>query len=256
MAMANQTLSDHELERYGRHILLPPFDVAGQLALKNARALIVGLGGLGSPAAMYLAASGLGTLVLADGDSVEVSNLQRQIVHTEASVGLSKVASAQAQLHALNPLVNVIALAERLTGSQLAEQVAVASIVLDCSDNFATRSAINLECVQSRVPLVSGAAIRFEGQIAVFDARRPNAPCYQCLYGVLGDQNMSCSEAGILSPVVGIIGAYQALEAIKVLAGIGDALAGRVQFFDGLKAQWREFKLNKDTACEVCAKAT
>ncbi|HEY7773146.1 MAG TPA: molybdopterin-synthase adenylyltransferase MoeB [Marinagarivorans sp.] len=251
--MTEQPLSDDELLRYSRQILLPQLDVAGQLALKNARALVVGVGGLGSPVAMYLAAAGVGHIVLADDDVVDSSNLQRQIAHTEASVGRAKVDSAKQQLDALNALIRVDALNQRLAGEVMAQQVNAADIVIDCCDNFTTRCALNQACVSHKVPLVSGAAIRFEGQIAVFDARKHDAPCYQCLYGFIGEQDLSCSQAGVLSPVVGVIGAYQALEAIKVLAGIGDALAGRVQFFDGLKAQWREFKLKKDTACSVCA---
>lgn len=245
-------LTDLELERYSRQLLLPQFDVAGQLALKNARVLIIGLGGLGSPAAMYMAAAGAGTLVLVDDDVVDASNLQRQVVHCERRLGMAKVASAKQQLAALNSLINIECMAVRLEGDALEQQVARADIVLDCSDNFATRCAINAACVNSQTPLVSGAAIRFEGQVAVFNQSQ-ESPCYQCLYGLLGEQNLSCSQAGVLSPVVGVIGAYQALEAIKVLAGVGETMTGRVQFFDGLKAQWREFKLKKDKACMVCA---
>jgi adenylyltransferase/sulfurtransferase len=247
------TLSDDELIRYSRQLLLPQFDVAGQLALANARVLIIGLGGLGSPAALYLAAAGVGCLVLADDDVVDASNLQRQIVHTERCVGLTKVASAKQQLLAINSMIHIDTLAERLEGELLTQAIAQASLVLDCSDNFSTRCAINQACVQTQTPLVSGAAIRFEGQLAVFDSRVDNAPCYQCLYGLLGEQDLSCSQAGVMSPVVGIVGAYQALEAIKVIAGVGQAVIGRVQFFDGLRAEWREFKLKKDPSCRVCA---
>lgn len=245
-------LTDAELTRYSRQLLLPQFDVAGQLALKKARVLIIGLGGLGSPAALYLAAAGVGTLVLADDDVVDASNLQRQIVHSQERIGMAKVASAKAQLLALNPLVTVEGMAQRLEGEALQAEVAKADVVLDCCDNFATRCAVNSACVNNQTALVSGAAIRFEGQIAVFN-NTPCAPCYQCLYGLLGEQNLSCSQTGVLSPVVGVIGAYQALEAIKVLADVGEPIAGRVQFFDGLKAQWQEFKLKKDKACVVCA---
>lgn len=247
------SLNDDELTRYSRQILLPQFDVAGQLALKNARALVVGVGGLGSPVAMYLAAAGVGHIVLVDDDIVDSSNLQRQIIHTELTVGLAKVASAKTQLKALNSAITVEAIEQRLGSESLKAQVAAADVVIDCCDNFTTRCAINVACVESKVPLVSGAAIRFEGQIAVFDSRQDNAPCYQCLYGFVGEQDLSCSQAGVLSPVVGVIGAYQALEAIKVLANCGSVLNGRVQFFDGLKAQWREFRLKKDAACSVCA---
>lgn len=245
-------LTDLELERYSRQLLLPQFDVAGQLALKKARVLIIGLGGLGSPAAMYLAAAGVGKLVLVDDDIVDASNLQRQVIHSESRIGVSKVDSAKEQLSALNSLIDIECIAERLEGEALHRQIILADVVLDCCDNFATRCAVNTACVKAQTPLVSGAAIRFEGQIAVFNGA-DDAPCYQCLYGLLGEQNLSCSQAGVLSPVVGVIGAYQALEAIKVLANVGDYVGGRVQFFDGLKAQWREFKLKKDKACVVCA---
>lgn len=247
------TLSNDELVRYSRQILLPQFDVAGQLALKNSRVLVVGVGGLGSPVAMYLAAAGVGCIVLVDDDVVDGSNLQRQIAHTEANIGCAKVASAREQLQALNSTIRIETIDRRLEGGALSEQVAQASVVIDCCDNFTTRCAINAACVEQKVPLVSGAAIRFEGQIAVFDNRQKDAPCYQCLYGFVGEQDLTCSQAGVLSPVVGVIGAYQALEAIKLLAGCGSVLAGRVQFFDGLKAQWREFTLKKDAACSVCA---
>ncbi len=245
-------LTDLELARYSRQILLPQFDVAGQLALKNARVLIIGLGGLGSPAAMYMAAAGVGALVLVDDDVVDISNLQRQVVHCERRVGMTKVASAKEQLMALNSQVTIECIAQRIESDALQAQVTRADIVVDCSDNFATRCAINAACVKGQTPLVSGAAIRFEGQIAVFNQSQ-EAPCYQCLYGLLGEQNLSCSQAGVLSPIVGIVGAYQALEAIKVLAGVGEGINGRVQFFDGLKAQWREFILKKDKACTICA---
>lgn len=252
MSELKTTLSDDELMRYSRQLLLPQFDVVGQLALANARVLIIGLGGLGSPAALYLAAAGVGCLVLADNDVVDASNLQRQIAHTEQNVGLAKVESAKQQLLAINSMIKVVTLAERLQGELLTQQIAQATVVLDCSDNFTTRCAINHACVQTQTPLVSGAAIRFEGQLAVFDSRADNAPCYQCLYGFLGEQDLSCSQAGVMSPVVGIVGAYQALEAIKLIAGIGQTIVGRVQFFDGLKAEWREFKLKKDPCCSVC----
>lgn len=252
-ASGASSLSDGELTRYSRQILLPQFDIAGQLALKNARALVVGVGGLGSPVAMYLAAAGVGHIVLVDDDVVDYSNLQRQIIHTEGAVGQAKVVSAKAQLKALNSDITVEAIEQRLDANDLSGQVAAADVVIDCCDNFTTRCAINIACVKKKVPLVSGAAIRFEGQIAVFDSRQDDAPCYQCLYGFVGEQDLNCSQAGVLSPVVGVIGAYQALEAIKVLADCGSALNGRVQFFDGLKAEWREFRLKKDAACSVCA---
>lgn len=245
-------LSDAELERYSRQILLPQFDIAGQLALKRSRALIMGMGGLGSPAALYLAASGVGHLHLVDDDIVDTSNLQRQVVHTEERIGQSKVASAKAQLLAINSLIEIAITDQRLEKEDLSRAIEAADVVLDCSDNFATRILINQLCVELKVPLVSGAAIRFEGQLSVFDSRKANAPCYQCLYGMLGEQNLNCSQSGVLSPVVGIIGAYQALEAIKVLSAVGQPVESRMQFFDGLRGQWREFTLKKDAACRVC----
>lgn len=245
-------LNDQELSRYSRQLLLPQFDVAGQLALKSARAMIVGLGGLGSPAALYMAAAGVGELVLVDGDNVDDSNLQRQIVHSQSSVGINKAQSAKAQILAISPHINVIVEPSFLNEENGPSLVESADVVLDCSDNFTTRILLNQLCVKYQKPLVSGAAIRFEGQISVFNASA-NSPCYQCLYGLLGEHNLSCSEAGVMSPLVGVVGSYQALEAIKVLAGVGEALDGRVQFFDGLKGQWREFKLQKDSKCPACS---
>lgn len=248
------TLSDHELNRYSRQILLPQFDVAGQLALKTARAVIVGLGGLGSPAALYLAAAGVGELVLVDGDNVDDSNLQRQIAHSQKTIGLNKAQSAKAQILAINPHIQVVVEPNYLNEGNAQALIASADIVLDCSDNFTTRVLLNQLCVHHKKPLVSGAAIRFEGQISVFN-HDADSPCYQCLYGLLGEQNLSCSEAGVMSPVVGVIGAYQALEAVKVLAGVGEPVSSRVQFFDGLKGHWREFKLKKDKECPACSRS-
>lgn len=245
-------LNDQELERYSRQILLPQFDIAGQLALKKSRALIIGLGGLGSPVAMYLAAAGVGELCLVDDDVVDSSNLQRQIIHQESSIGESKVTSAARHIQALNSQCAVTTLAQKIEGAALENAVAAADVILDCTDNFTTRMAINAASVRHKKPLVSGAAIRFEGQLAVFDPRDPEAPCYQCLYATLGEVGLSCSESGVLSPVVGVIGSSQAVEAIKVLAGIGQPLKGRVQFYDGLAAQWRTFGLKKDLSCGVC----
>lgn len=244
-------LSDEELNRYSRQLLLPQFDVAGQLALKASNAVIVGLGGLGSPAALYLAAAGVGQLVLVDGDSVDDSNLQRQIVHSQKTVGLNKTESARSQILAINPHISVVIEPNFLTDENAPSLILQADVVLDCSDNFSTRVLLNTLCLKYKKPLVSGAAIRFEGQISVFNDDAC-APCYQCLYGLLGEQNLSCSQAGVMSPIVGVIGAYQATEAIKVLANVGEPLSGRVQFFDGLKGQWREFKLIKDPKCPAC----
>ncbi len=247
-------LTDHELERYSRQILLPQFDIAGQLALKASKVLIIGVGGLGSPAALYLAAAGVGHLHLVDDDCVDLSNLQRQVLHQQDSIGLSKVESAKAQLQRINSAISIVADRQRLEGEALKHAISAVDVVLDCTDNFETRIAINQACLQTQTPLVSGAAIRFEGQVATFDARVDDSPCYQCLYGTLGSQALSCSESGVLSPVVGIIGAYQALEAIKVISGLGQAITCRVQFFDGLRSDWREFKLKQDPACPACSK--
>jgi molybdopterin-synthase adenylyltransferase len=246
------TLTDAHLDRYSRQILLPQWDVAGQLALQQASILMIGLGGLGSAAALYLAAAGVGELILCDPDHVDNSNLQRQVIHSEARVGQLKVESAAEQIQALNNSVKVTTISERLDESTLAPWVARASILLDGTDNFATRSVINRVCWQHKIPLVSAAAIRFEGQISVFDARNADSPCYHCLYGPLNEEAMTCSQSGILGPVVGIMGVYQALEALKLIAGIGEPLVGRLQVFDGLKSAWREYRIQKDPSCSVC----
>ncbi len=248
-------MQDHQLLRYSRQIMLPQWDVAGQEAVLAARVLIVGLGGLGCPAAMYLAAAGVGQLVLADFDAVDLTNLQRQIAHGDSDIDALKVDSAQQTLQQLNPEVRVTALGERLQGQALEQEVAQADLVLDCSDNFTTRHAINRACVATRTPLVSGAAIRFEGQLAVFDPRLAGTPCYRCLYADSPDEALSCSENGVISPLVGVIGSLQALEALKLLAGVGESLAGRLLVFDALTADWRSLKLPRDPACPVCSTA-
>ena len=247
-------MDDSELLRYSRQILLPQVGIEGQEKLQSSRVLIVGLGGLGSPAAMYLAAAGVGHLVLADYDRVDLTNLQRQIVHRSADVGRPKVESARDTLLALNPLVRVSTLAERMEGDALAREVAAADVVLDASDNFATRYAVNEACVRARTPLVSGAAIRLEGQIAVFRPGRDESPCYRCLYPQqLGELEETCSQTGILAPLVGIIGSVQALEAIKLLLGIGETLCGRLLVLDAATLEWRALKLRRDPHCPVCA---
>lgn len=247
-------MNDDQLLRYSRHILLPEIDVDGQQAILDARVLVVGAGGLGSPAAMYLAAAGVGTLVLADGDSVDLTNLQRQILHSEQGVGRLKVDSGRDTLTRLNPHVRVEALPCRLEGDALAEQVAAADVVLDCSDNFATRHAINRASVRARTPLVSGAAIRFDGQVAVFDPRAADAPCYNCLFPEgLETEEVRCAVMGVFAPIVGIIGATQAAEALKLLAGCGTSLAGRLLLLDGLAMEWRSVGLGRDPECAVCA---
>lgn len=246
-------MDDQALLRYSRHLLLDGFDEAGQQCLLDARVLVVGAGGLGCPAAMYLAASGVGQLLVADDDVVELSNLQRQIGHATADVGRPKVLSLADRLRAINPGTNVVPLVERLQGERLAEQVAHVDLVLDCSDNFVTRQAINRASRMYGRPLVSGAAIRMEGQVGVFN-RSAASPCYACLYGENSqDGAATCSGNGVLSPLVGVIGAMQAVEALKLLAGVGDPLDGRVLLFDAFTAEWRSVRLGKDPGCPVCS---
>lgn len=245
-------MNDDQLLRYSRQLMLPRFDVAGQEKLLQASVLIVGAGGLGCPAALYLAAAGVGHLTLADHDRVDLSNLQRQIAHTTASIGEFKVDSARAALLALNPTIEVGVHRDRLAGDALTALVGQHDLVLDCTDNFATRFALNAACVHHRVPLVSGAAIRLEAQISVFDPRRPDSPCYRCLYDEGEDVDMSCSSNGVLAPLVGIVGSVQALEAIKLLADMGTPLTGKLLLLDAAHLQWRELKLAKNPACPVC----
>lgn len=245
-------MNDEQLLRYGRHIMLPAMDIAGQQALLDASVLIIGLGGLGCPVAMYLAASGVGKLVLADDDKVDLSNLQRQIAHTTANVGMAKTESAARTLAGLNNTVKVDVINSRLEGEALEAAVRAADVVLDCTDNFATRFAINAAAVKHKVPLVSGAAIRMEGQVSVFDSRDDNNPCYQCLYQAGDDMQLSCSESGVMAPMVGIVGTLQAMEAIKVITGIGKNLAGRLLFIDAQTMQIREMALKKNPACPCC----
>jgi len=245
-------VDDELLLRYSRQIMLPELGIEGQEKLLRSRVLIVGLGGLGSPAAMYLAAAGVGHLVLVDFDQVDLSNLQRQIIHTTSRIGSPKAASARHSLLELNPEIAVENLDRRLDGKELAAQVARANLVIDASDNFATRFAINEACCAARVPLVSAAAIRWEGQVSVFSGQ-PGGPCYRCLYPEQGTLPETCSENGVLAPLVGIIGSIQATEAIKVLTAVGTPLLGRVLLLDALHMEWRTVKLRTDPACPVCA---
>ncbi len=247
-------MNDDQLLRYSRQIMLPQVDVAGQEKLLASRVLIIGAGGLGSPAAMYLAAAGVGQLVIADHDVVELSNLQRQLLHHDSDIGRPKADSASDTLRTINPDVAVTPLATRLEGPQLAGEVRQAHVVLDCSDNFDTRFAVNAACVRHRTPLVSGAAIRMEGQVAVFTAGKAGSPCYHCLYRDGEDAEQTCAENGVLAPLVGIIGSLQALEALKVLLGLGDTLAGRLIVFDGLTHEWRTLKLQRDPECPTCVR--
>jgi adenylyltransferase/sulfurtransferase len=244
-------MDDETLLRYGRQILLPEVGIEGQERLIASRVLIVGLGGLGSPVAMYLAAAGVGTLALADPDRVDLSNLQRQIVHRTADIGRPKVESARSTLLALNPGCRIEIVPRRAEGRELLEQVGAADLVADCSDNFATRFAVNSACARTGTPLVSGAAIRMEGQVALFTGRR-GEPCYRCVYGEEGPQEDACSETGVLAPLVGIIGGVQATEAVKWLAGLRQGLAGRLLAIEALGMTWRSLRLAPDPACPVC----
>lgn len=248
----SKTLSHAEQARYGRQLLLPQFGFDGQEKLSDSTALIVGLGGLGCAAAQYLAASGIGRLVLADFDQVELSNLQRQVLHGDVDLGKNKADSAVQTLAGINPHVELLALREKITEDGAEACIADADIVLDCSDNLATRQLLNAVCYRLGKPLVSGAAIRMEGQIAVFPMS-PGTPCYQCFSGHFGEQMLSCMEAGVLAPIVGIIGSMQALEAIKVLVNVGEALSGRVLLFDGTYAQWQSFQIPLRANCPVCS---
>tara|TARA_R110001592_G_scaffold298362_1_gene569116 strand:- start:115213 stop:115965 length:753 start_codon:yes stop_codon:yes gene_type:complete len=246
-------VDDQQLLRYSRQILLPQLDIDGQQRLLDSRVLIVGLGGLGAPVALYLAAAGVGTLVLADHDEVDLTNLQRQIIHQTADVGRSKVESATDSVRALNPEVEILQLPRALAGEELIKAVANVDLVMDCSDNFATRQAVNAACVGLRRPLVSGAAIRLEGQLSVFDSRRDDSPCYECLYDSGEETAMSCSEAGVIGPLVGLIGSLQALEALKLLAGFGEPMIGRLLLVDALGSRFREMRVRRDPACSCCA---
>jgi adenylyltransferase/sulfurtransferase len=246
-------MDDDQLLRYSRHILLPEIGIDGQQNLLDAHALIVGAGGLGAPVALYLAASGVGRITICDDDAVDLTNLQRQIVHFTDAIGQPKVESARRTLARINPNVQVGTIAERVSGERLEGLVASANVVVDCTDNFATRHAINRACVKSRIPLVSGAAIRFDGQIASFDLRKGESPCYHCLFPESGDlEEMRCAIMGVFAPLVGIIGSMQAAEVLKLLMGIGRDLSGRLLLLDALAMEWRSVRLKKDPACPVC----
>jgi adenylyltransferase/sulfurtransferase len=250
-------MTDEQLLRYSRHILLPEIGVEGQQKLLGASALVIGAGGLGSPAALYLAAAGVGTIVLADGDDVDLTNLQRQILHATGSVGRPKVESGREGLARVNPEVKVVPVRQRLEDNALDGLVASSSVVLDCSDNFATRHAVNRACVRHRKPLVSGAAVRFDGQVSVFDLRDELSPCYHCLFPENAEmEEMRCAVMGVFAPLTGIIGTVQAAEALKLLAGAGETLKGRLLILDALAMQWRTIRLAKDPACPVCSRVT
>jgi len=246
-------MDDRQLLRYSRHILLPEIGIEGQEKLLAAHALIVGAGGLGSPAAMYLAASGAGTLTICDGDTVDLTNLQRQLLHRTSSIGQAKVLSAQHTLHGINPEVKVIALPQRADERLLLKLAAQADVVLDCSDNFATRYALNRVCLQLSKPLVSGAATRFDGQVSVFDFRNALSPCYNCLYPEHHEaEETRCAVMGVFAPLVGCIGALQAAEALKLLLAAGSLLSGRLLIMDMLHMEVRNAKLAKDEFCTIC----
>jgi molybdopterin-synthase adenylyltransferase len=248
-------MNDNQLLRYSRHILLNQLGIEAQEILLASKALIIGAGGLGSPSALYLASAGVGTITICDGDTVDLTNLQRQIAHRNDAIGKNKADSAKASMQTINPDINIIAIQRRLEGDDLANEISKADVVLDCSDNFATRHAINRACVKYRKPLVSGAAIRFDGQISVFDLRDETSPCYHCLFPEqAASEEMRCAVMGVFAPLVGIVGATQAAEAIKVLARIGDSLNGRLLLLDSLNMEWNSIQLRKDPGCGVCGK--
>ena len=247
-------MDDNELLRYSRHILLGDIGIEGQERIRASHALVIGAGGLGCPAAMYLACAGVGTITVADHDSVDLTNLQRQIAHRTEAVGSPKVESLRRTLHALNPLVQVHALQTRVDARSLDALVQAADVVLDCSDNFTTRQAVNAACVQHAKPLVSGAAIQFDGQISVYDTRDAQAPCYACTFPPdAGFEEARCSTMGVFAPLVGIIGSMQAAEALKLLCGAGRSLNGRLLMLDGRAMEWNEIRLPRNPACPVCA---
>ena len=246
-------MNDEQLLRYSRHILLDAIGIEGQRRIIEAKVLVIGAGGLGSPAALYLASAGVGQITLADGDTVDLTNLQRQILHTQERIGQLKALSGQTALAGINPEVQVDAISERLAGERLERLVAEADAVLDCCDNFDTRHAVNRACVRQRTPLISGAAVRFSGQISVFDPRRDNSPCYHCLFPEGEDvEEMRCAVTGVFAPLTGIIGATQAAEALKILSGAGEPLIGRLLLLNALSMEWRSIRFGKDPHCAVC----
>jgi adenylyltransferase/sulfurtransferase len=247
-------MNDDQLLRYSRHILLDALGIEGQSRILDTHALVIGAGGLGSPAALYLASAGIGRITLVDDDTVDFTNLQRQILHTQARVGLAKAESGRQALSAINPDIAIVPLQQRLSGEALDALVATADIVLDCTDNFATRHAINRACVHHKKPLVSGAAIRFDGQISVYDLRRDDSPCYHCLFPEGEDvEEVRCAVMGVFAPLTGIIGTMQAAEALKLAAGIGESLSGRLLLLDALSMEWRTVRFKQDSECAVCS---
>lgn len=246
-------MDDSHLLRYSRHILLDELGPDAQQKFAAAHALVIGVGGLGAPVAQFLTAAGIGTITLCDADRVDLTNLQRQILYATADIGRPKVEAAAARLAAVNPDVTLNRVDARIGGDDLRALVAAADVVVDCCDNFATRHAVNRACVDARKPLVSGAAIRFDGQVAVFDPRDPASPCYHCLFGEGEElEETRCATMGVFAPLVGIVGATQAAEALKLVAGAGESLAGRLLVLDALAMQWRELRVPRDPACPVC----
>lgn len=247
-------MNDQQLLRYSRHILLPQIDIEGQEKLTQSHVLIIGMGGLGSPAAMYLAASGIGKITICDGDQVDLTNLQRQIIHRTESIGLAKVDSAKHTLLQINPEITINTITHHVESAELRSLVENADSVIDASDNFSTRHQINQACVEYKKTLISGAVTRFTGQVTVFDLRHPNSPCYHCLYPDEGEsEDMPCTVMGVFSPITGIIGCIQAAETIKTLLNIGNNLSGRLLRLDGLTMQWQVANLQKDPHCSICA---
>lgn len=248
-------MNDQQLLRYSRQIMLADFDVAGQQRLLDAKVLIVGLGGLGCPVALYLTAAGVGELWLADHDEVDLSNLQRQIAHGVDDIDRLKVVSAKAAIEQINPEINTVCISEKLTGELLLNAVARVDLVIDATDNFSTRFELNRACVELKTPLVSGAAIRAEGQVIVFNTANENSPCYRCLYDDgAGDELLSCAENGVLAPLVGVIGTMQALQAIKMISGFGEVLAGQLMVFDARYMEWQSVTVPRKDGCPVCSK--
>lgn len=245
---------DEQLLRYSRQIMLPQIDVMGQQRLLDSCVLIIGMGGLGSPLAMYLAACGVGEIIIVDDDTVELANLQRQIIHSSKHIGMLKVDSAAEAIKSLNPEIKISVIAERISGKELKHKVQRADIVVDATDNLASRLEINQQCFLTHTPLVSASAIRWEGQLTVFDSRQPESPCYQCLYGSMGEVGQSCSENGVMGPVVGMLGCMQANEVVKLLTGAGASLIGRVLMLDALNMEWQYLRLKRDPNCSVCGK--
>ena len=249
-------MHDDQLLRYSRHILLDEIGLEGQEKLLAARVLLIGAGGLGSPIALYLAAAGIGHLTICDNDVVDLTNLQRQIAHQSSAIGQNKAASAAHTAHAINPTVHITPLPQRADEAVLARQVAQADLVIDASDNFATRHAVNRACVARHKPLVSGAAVRFDGQVGVYDLRRSDAPCYNCLFPEDTEaEELRCAVMGVFAPLTGIIGTVQAAEALKLVCGMGESLNGRLLLLDSLRMEWRSVRLAKDPSCKVCASA-